>query len=531
MTSLRPSLRLSCVLGFALAGAVAAQDAPTGDFPTEYYLAPEPSALRTFMMLQKAAGEEDPRDLDPLSGVPCLDGDAAGHPCRNVDLESFLPLDEIGGGKGNDIWGWTDPRTGREYALMGRTTGTSFVDVTDARNPVYLGDLPTHTMSSIWRDIKVYGDHAFVVSEAPDHGMQVFDLRQLRTVENPPVTFVQTAHYERFGSAHNLVMNEDSGFAYAVGTRTCLGGPHMVDVRSPHNPTFAGCVAGDGYTHDAQCVTYHGPDVAYNGREICFNFNEDTITVVDVSSRTFSLQLSRTGYDAVGYTHQGWLTPDHRFLLVDDELDEGRTVGATRTLIWDVSRLSTPQHVGSYVAETAAIDHNQYIHGSLSYQANYRAGLRILELGCLDADDVREVGYFDIYPDDDLAGFNGAWSNYPYFGSGIVIVSGIEQGLYVLRPTIAPTGLVGPSTRSFSGIGNVVRAHRSGDDAVLEMPPAPIDGGYNVYRSESAAAVDGRLAGTPSTTNSTFTDSGAAAAATSYYYQVRTLYSCGLESP
>ncbi len=44
---------------------------------------------------------------------------------------------------GNDIWGWADPMTGREYALMGMTDGTAFVDVTDPDNPAVLGKLPT----------------------------------------------------------------------------------------------------------------------------------------------------------------------------------------------------------------------------------------------------------------------------------------------------------------------------------------------------------------------------------------------------
>src|SRR5690606_20218176 len=92
---------------------------------------------------------------------------------------------QMGASGGNDIWGWTDPETEKEYALMGLNNGTAFVDVSDPVNPVYLGKLPTHTQSSLWRDIKVYADHAFVVSEASGHGMQVFDLTRLRGVTSP----------------------------------------------------------------------------------------------------------------------------------------------------------------------------------------------------------------------------------------------------------------------------------------------------------------------------------------------------------
>ena len=151
----------------------------------------------------------------------------------------FCRTKDIGGGSGNDIWGWTDPLTGREYALVGRSTGTAFVDVSFPREPVYVGSLPPKTESSTWRDIKVFSDHAFIVSEAPNHGMQVFDLTQLRGVTSPPVTFTDTAHYAGFGSAHNLAMNSGTGFAYAVGTRTCEGGLHAVDVRTPWSPRTA----------------------------------------------------------------------------------------------------------------------------------------------------------------------------------------------------------------------------------------------------------------------------------------------------
>lgn len=123
---------------------------------------------------------------------------------------------------------------------MGLTTGTVFVDVSDPTAPVYVGFLPTHTSSSNWRDIKTYADHAFIVSEASGHGMQVFDLTQLRMATSTPVTFSNTAHYNGFGSAHNIVINEDTGFAYAVGTATESGGLHMINIQNPSSPVYAG---------------------------------------------------------------------------------------------------------------------------------------------------------------------------------------------------------------------------------------------------------------------------------------------------
>ena len=219
----------------------------------------ELTAAQLALLSHGHPGEQIPYHLE--ASTPCVNGFADIFPCENVDLLAHLNLFEIGGGSGNDLWGWVDPVDGTEYAIVGRSNGTAFIDVSDPKNPVYIGNLPTHTGSSTWRDIKVYQDHAFVVSDSNGaHGMQVFDLSQLGDVASPPVTFSETAHYSGIGSAHNIAINVESGFAYVVGSSFCSGGLHMVDLSTPTSPSFAGCFSSDGYTHDVQCVNYTGPD-------------------------------------------------------------------------------------------------------------------------------------------------------------------------------------------------------------------------------------------------------------------------------
>ena len=382
--------------------------------------------------------------------VDCADGAAAAFDCNNVDLAAYLPNETIGADRGvklNDIWGWTDSQTGKEYALVGRTDGTSFVDVSDPTNPIYLGDLPLTegANSSAWRDIKVYNDHAFIVADnAGQHGMQVFDLTQLRTVMDAPVTFEQTANYDGIFSAHNIVINEETGYAYAVGSsgggESCGGGLHMIDIRQPAEPTFAGCFADTetgrnrtGYSHDAQCVTYDGPDTEHSGKEICFGSNETALSIADVSDKDNPIKLSNASYPNVGYSHQGWLTEDHRYFYMNDELDELQgKVDGTRTLVWDVEDLDDPQLVREYFSENKASDHNLYIRGNLMYQSNYLSGLRIFDIS--DVANPVEVGFFDTVPfGDDAPGFGGSWSNYPYFQSGSIVVTSMSEGLFVLK--------------------------------------------------------------------------------------------------
>ena len=144
--------------------------------------------------------------------------DLLRYPCSGIDLYAFISPNDLGGNELNDIWGWTDPATNREYALVGLTNGLSFVDITEPLYTKVLGHLPTQTRSSVWRDIKVYKNHAFVVADnVGNHGVQVFDLTQLRGVTSF-TTFQPNTVYDQVGSVHNIAINEETGYAYAVGT-------------------------------------------------------------------------------------------------------------------------------------------------------------------------------------------------------------------------------------------------------------------------------------------------------------------------
>ncbi len=389
----------------------------------------------------------EPESLDPIVGtdVRCEDGEADMWSCDSVDLVSFLPMKLIGGKPGitlNDMWGWYDEDTGNEYAIVGRSDGASFIDVTDPSNPVYVGDLPMTegARARAWRDIKVYQNHAFIVSDgAGKHGMQVFDLTRLRGLTEPQV-FEPDFLYTGIANSHNIVMNEETGFAYAVGSsgggETCGGGLHMIDVRNPKQPTFAGCFSdgvtgrrGTGYTHDAQCVTYIGPDPDYQGREICIGSNETALSFSDVTDKDNPISISTVTYPNVAYTHQGWLSSDQSLFFSNDEGDEPQgLVETTRTLVWDISDLDDPVLLTEYFATTTETDHNLYILDDLMYESNYGAGLRIIDIS--DPDNIHEVGFFDTDPD---LGCCGSWSNYPYFRSGAVGVTGGGAGFFMVK--------------------------------------------------------------------------------------------------
>lgn len=373
----------------------------------------------------------------------CVDGSADVFSCRSVRLAGWLPLQDIGGGaNGADNWGWVHQDSGRMFALMGRSNGVAFVEITDPENPVYIGNLPrpAGVGEDVWTDVKTYRDHAYVVADSVSgQGIQVFDLRRLLDPGTElPITFDHDAHFTGFDRAHNIAINEESGFAYAVGSEQCDGGLLMVDIRQPQNPQYAGCYDGDGYTHDVQCVIYYGPDADYQGREICLASNEDSVTIVDVTDKAQPVQVGRHTYAGSQYTHQGWLTEDQRYFLVDDELDEYRdNLEGTRTLVFDFASLDTAPPPAEYIADGLAIDHNQYVIGDFVFQANYERGLRILRIDDAGSGNLTEVAYFDTFPGRGDLDFQGAWNVFPYFGNNIILVSDYNRGLFILEVTDA----------------------------------------------------------------------------------------------
>ncbi|MBW3641029.1 MAG: choice-of-anchor B family protein [Actinobacteria bacterium] len=430
------------------------------------------------------AALDDTRTSIPSSGpAECIDGVARSQdglfdgemvpgvafPCDNIDLLSIVGKDVIDSAGISDIWGWTDPGdanglgAGDEYVMMGKTNGTALFNITDPTAPLYLGEIPNRSpVQQVWHDIKVFNNHAFIVSESERHGMSVFDLTRLRGLgaSDGTVQFEPDTVYELTNAAHNLEINTETGFAYIVGGNAglvlpdqCLSGLHMVDINEPKNPTFAGCFLQEGgpgtaarsvgepvvmenspaaYVHDTSCVLYDGPDTRYTGREVCFNSAEDGIVIADVTNKLTPALLGSTDYEGIAYAHQGALTDDHRFLLVNDELDEQTFGGNTRTMVINVEDLENPTLQYVHTSTETAIDHNNYVHEGFVYQSNYAAGLRVLDVANV-GQSLTEVAFFDTYPAHTDPTFDGTWSNYPFFESGTIAVSGRNEGLFLVK--------------------------------------------------------------------------------------------------
>jgi len=348
-------------------------------------------------------------------------------PANGVQLLSWLPLSELGTDvfSGNDCWGYVAP-SGREYAIIGLSNGTTFVEITDPSDPVVIDHLPGE--SSLWRDVKVYQDYAYIVSEGGG-GIQVVSLAN---IDSGIVTLANQIFSGGNSDTHNVAIDVDSGYLYRCGGGNNQGLRIYRLHTNPANPQYVGSW-NSRYVHDVQVVTYTtGP---YAGREIAFacsgfgNGSSNTgLTILDVTNKGSIFTRAQFYYSNAAYSHQAWLSEDRTTLFLDDELDENGTLPTTTHVI-DVTDLNSPSYSGNFTNGSGAIGHNLYTKGDLVYEANYRSGLRIFDAS--DAVNASEVAYFDTWPGDDDDSFNGLWSCYPYFPSGVVIGSDLERGLFV----------------------------------------------------------------------------------------------------
>ncbi len=359
----------------------------------------------------------------------------AGFTASGIVLKAWFPLNTFASGvqNGNSCWGWVSP-AGREYAIMGLSNGTAFVDITDPGASVIKSFQPG--VSSLWRDVRTHSHYCYAASEG-GAGIQVFDMSQLDSKGTTTLVRTVLAPNGSSASTHTLAIDNDSGFLYRAGGGG--NGLRMYSLADPSDPTYVG-IWSDFYVHEAQVVTYtSGP---YAGKQIAFCFSglnggwaSPAVRIVDVTTKAAPVLLSTTTYPGARYCHQGWLDEERRYLYIDDELDENNTVPTTTTIVMDVTNLSAPVVAGTFTNGNTAVGHNIYVKGNKVYQANYRSGIRIFDIG-VDRVQPPEIAWFDTYPGSDSPNFNGLWNIWPYFPSGTVIGSDIERGLFVWREIV-----------------------------------------------------------------------------------------------
>ncbi|KAG7100480.1 hypothetical protein HYQ44_019832 [Verticillium longisporum] len=483
-------MRFNTLAGAALAAtsAVMAKELPKNEeLAAELY---DSGVIHEQMMAKKMAhwtaefeaGLLQSSKWPRLNYTKCVNGYAEaikGDPlhkfkCKNIDLYDFINHSELGSPNsdasfrtGSSAWGWTDPESGREFVTSGMYDGAAFLEVLPEGRLLHLGFLPSYAPTgprSLWKEIRSYKNYMLIGSELEGHGIQIFDMRKLLAIKaaDAPVRFSNdkdlTGHFADLpvGRSHNVVINEEANYGVAVGAAprngTCKAGLIFFDLTDPSKPTRLGCNGEDGYVHDAHCLIYRGPHKKYEGRDICYGYNEDTVTIYDVTDKANSKIISITSYEGATYTHQGWVLDvnNQEYLFLDDEIDEEESAGPAAdgypvTYIFDIRDLEHPKQTGLYKAAVRGIDHNQYIRDGLNFQSNYGAGVRVYDVSSVPedptGDSVCEVAFLDIYPEDDnepgggIVQYSGTWASYAQFDSGYIFINTIERGAFLAKLT------------------------------------------------------------------------------------------------
>lgn len=406
---------------------------------------------------------QEPAEFSALEQVAttCTGGMAGEYPCQGIDFMSRVPLSSFGGSPSSagNLWGYVDLDDNREYAIIGLNTGTGIVEVTDPANPRVVGTIPGVT--SQWRETRVlqvfnqttnrWDGYAYVTTEGSGGGIQIIDLSQLPNSVSLATTWtgVTTSHTSNISNIdqHTNVANNPNFPPVLYISGSNRGGVRFISLANPTSPVELGAWT-ETYSHDTyahvftdaranQCAAGHNPC------EVLFNFaGTPGLKVIDVTNKSAPVTLSTLNYPNRGYTHSGWISNDTNFIFLHDETDEQNFTLNTTIRTINIANFTAPSVSNVWTGPTRAIDHNGYTIGTKFYFSNYTRGVGILDVTNPNAP--TQTAFFDTYPTNNGATFNGAWGVYPYLPSGSILISDIQRGLIVVReqtsgPTPMPT--------------------------------------------------------------------------------------------
>jgi choice-of-anchor B domain-containing protein len=382
---------------------------------------------------------------------------------RNVELLSHL--DNYAGYSA--CWSYVH-HDGREYAILGTTTGTSIVRLTDPRNPVEVDFISGPP--SDWREMKQYRNWIYVCSEGAGTGRGI----QIISMENPDDPRLVRTYRTGFDTAHTVSIDTTRAILYCNGTSIGMVAlalqprPGLPNA-SPASPDQM-AVFSDYYVHDLHLRGTLGYVSAIN------NGFESILDLTDPANLALgapAVEIKRWSTPAQ-FTHNSWTTKNGDYLIVTEENSGGKPK------VYDITGPGTPVLKYTFTDLPAHIGHNVHVKGDTAFVSYYTAGIRLYDI--TDPTRPVEFAHYDTFEGAD-GGFDGVWAVAPYFPSGIFITSDISNGLHVFRVE-AQYGIVRGTVRQSAGgpvvAGATVHDHTSESEAITAT-----DGTYSLAASVS----------------------------------------------
>lgn len=321
-----------------------------------------------------------------------------------------------------NICGYVDA-IGNEYALCGNADGIKIYNVTIPASPVFIIQIPN--IDNEWKEIKVYKHWMYVTTEGGG-GVQIVDLNGL-----PSTTLGSYTYHNYTGdgvinnqitSIHALHIDTTKKFLYLFGSNLFQGGAVVCDLGvDPYNPTYVGNYNNPAhhYVHDG----YVDNDTLYAG-----HVYDGYMCVVDMTNKAAPVVLA-SQQTTTAFTHNTWPSVGKQFVFTTDE--------NTNSFLtcYDISNLNNiiaTDKIQSQNPNSGSIVHNTHIRNNWAITSWYRDGFVITDV--TRPYNLINVGWYDTYPSASGNGFNGTWGVYPFLPSGTIVVSNIEDGLYVYSP-------------------------------------------------------------------------------------------------
>ncbi len=377
----------------------------------------------------------------------CIDGQSGGYACKKVRLQAQIALNQFPGNPeaASHVWGYVDQNDNREYAIIGLYNSVTVVEVTDPFHPRIVGSI--ESLDSIWREVKAYSrfskkknrweGYAYISTEARGAGIQIIDLTKLpdsislartdRDVDTSHTVFVSNIDY-----ATGAALPGRTPYLYFEGSNRGLT---QFSLKKPKNPKLLGEYT-ETYVHDIYAETFTDSRAdqcapGHNPCEVVFAWTGSDVRLIDFTDKDQPVVLSTIDYTGIAYPHSGWISSDKKYLFSCDELDEAFGDRETRIMTINIKNFLNPKIRRSHQGNTKAIEHNAVVVGDRLYVAHYTRGIVIFDTK--KPTKLKEIGFFDTYPEGNENDFAGVWGVYPFLPSGNILISDIERGLFIVK--------------------------------------------------------------------------------------------------